>query len=126
MVDERQELASVFDGKEIMSLPNVDVYSNCTKKFAFNNGIRSMKPDIIVTDEINIERDLLDIENALTSGVKVFASIHASSIQELKHKNSFKGLLEKGLFERYIILSKENGLGTIEGIYNQNLSLIGV
>jgi len=126
LVDERQELSSVFDGKEIIKLQNVDVYSNCTKKFAFNNGIRSMKPDVIVTDEINIEKDIDDIENALTSGVKVFASVHAGSINELKQKSSFKNLLAKGLFERYIVLSKKEGLGVVEGIYNQNLNLIGV
>jgi len=126
VVDERQELASIYNGQDITKLSNVDVYSNCTKKFAFNNGIRSMKPDVIVTDEINIERDLYDIENALTSGVKVFASIHAGSVQELKQKNGFKDLVEKGLFERFVVLSKNNGLGTIEGIFNENLRLIGV
>lgn len=126
VVDEREELTNVYNGSEITRIKNIDVYSNCTKKFAFNNGIRSMKPDVIVTDEINIERDISDIENALTSGVKVFASIHASSISELKQKNNFKEFLSKQLFDRYIVLSKQNGLGTIEGVYNQNFKLIGV
>lgn len=126
LVDERQELFSVFDGKDILKLNNVDVYSNCTKKYAFNNGIRSMKPDVIVTDEINVEKDLGDIESALTSGVKIFASIHAGSINELKQKSNFSDFIKKGLFERYIVLSKQNGIGTIEGIYNENLNLIGV
>ena len=126
LVDERQELFSVFDGKDILKFNNVDVYSNCSKKYAFNNGIRSMKPDVIVTDEINIEKDLDDIENALTSGVKIFASIHSGSINELKQKSNFCDFIKKGLFERYIVLSKQNGIGTIEGIYNENLKLIGV
>ncbi|MGN0960861.1 MAG: ATPase, T2SS/T4P/T4SS family [Christensenellales bacterium] len=126
VVDERQELCSTFNGKEIINLSNVDVYKNCTKGFAFNNGIRSMKPDVIVTDEININKDALDIENALTSGVKVIASIHASSINDLKNKSGFKEILNKGLFERFVVLSKDNGVGTIAGVYNQNLKLIGV
>jgi stage III sporulation protein AA len=126
VVDERQELACVFDGNNIAKLNNVDVYSNCTKKFAFNNGIRSMKPDVIVTDEINLDRDIEDIENALTSGVKVFASIHAGSIQQLRQKTRFNEILSKELFERYIVLSKSDGVGVLEGVYNQNLKLIGV
>ena len=126
VVDERQELTNLFDGNEVSRLKNVDVYDNCTKKFAFNNGIRSMKPDVIVTDEINIDRDIDDIENALTSGVKVFASIHASSVFELKSKKGMKEIVDRGLFDRYIVLSCANGIGTIEGVYNQNLKLIGV
>lgn len=126
VVDERQELSSYFNGKEISKLECVDVYSNCSKKFAFNNGIRSMKPDIIVTDEINIDKDLDDIENALTSGVKIFASIHAGSIKELTQKTRFADILEKGLFDRFVLLSKNDGIGTVEGVYNQNLKLIGV
>ena len=126
IVDERQELSSIYNGKEISRLSNVDVYTNCTKKFAFNNGIRSMKPDVIVTDEISLDKDIDDIENALTSGVKVFASIHASSISDLKSKSRFKEILSKNLFDRYVVLSKENGVGTIAGVYNQNLNFIGV
>ena len=126
VVDERQELASIYNGNEIIKLSNVDVYSNSSKKFAFNNGIRSMKPDVIVTDEINIDRDLEDIENAMTSGVKIIASIHAKDINDLRNKARFKELLQKKMFGRYIVLSKDNGIGTVDGIFNENLNLIGV
>ena len=126
IVDEREEIANVYDGKEIFKLQNCDIYSGTTKKFAFNNGIRSMKPDVIITDEINIDKDIEDIENVLTSGVKVFASIHASSTEELRNKDGFKNIISKGLFERYVVLTKENGIGSIAGIYNQNFKLLGV
>ena len=126
VVDERQELINVFNGNEIIKLKNVDCYSNSSKKFAINNGIRSMKPDVIVTDEINIENDLDDIENAMTSGVKVIASIHASSVDDLRNKKLFKEVLNKKLFNRYIVLSKDNGVGTVNGVFNENLHLIGV
>lgn len=126
IIDERQELLNVFNGEDIVKLRNVDCYSNSTKKFALNNGIRSMKPDVIITDEINIEKDLEDIENAMTSGVKVIASIHASDIFDLKNKRDFKDVLNKKLFTRYIVLSKDDGVGTLKGVFNENLHLIGV
>ena len=85
-----------------------------------------MKPDVIVTDEINIERDIDIIENALTSGVKVIASIHASTIYDLKNKSSFQKLLQKGLFERFVVLSNTSGLGTIDGIFDEKLNFLGV
>lgn len=126
VVDERQELTSVFDGSEIQAVKGVDVYKSCSKGFAFHNGIRSMKPDVIITDELNLDRDIEDIENALTSGVKIIASIHASSIQDLKNKSKFRDVLNKGLFERFVVLSKDNGVGIVTGIYNQNLKIIGM
>jgi len=126
VVDERQEIINVFNGEDSTQLSNVDFYLNSSKKFALNNGIRSMKPNIIVTDEINIDRDLGDIENAMTSGVQVIATIHASSVYDLKSKPSFKELLNKKMFTRFIVLSNNDGVGTIEGIYNENLICIGV
>lgn len=126
VIDERNEITSVYNGEEIMKLKNVDIYKNSSKKFGFNNGIRSMKPNVIVTDEINLDKDVLDIENALTCGVKVIASMHGSSICDLKNKFSFGSILSKKLFERYIILSCENGIGTLEGVFDENLNFIGV
>ena len=126
VVDERQELSRIFDGNRVVSLDNVDVCLNSTKTFGFTNGIRSMKPDVIFTDEINIDKDLDIIESALTSGVKVIASLHASNTQDLRNKSSFKQLLDKQLFERYVFLSNENGIGTLEGVFDENLNLLGV
>lgn len=121
VADERGEIAG---GNTLNLGDNVDVYCNCTKLYAFENGIRSLKPDIIVTDEINIERDLEVIENALTCGVKVIATIHAKNIHDLKLKKNFSYLLSNQMFERYIVLNSNCGPGTIEGIYNQNLNCI--
>ena len=97
---------------------------NCSKKFGFQNGIRSLKPDVIVSDEISLDTDLEIIENALTSGVKVIASIHANNIDDLKNKKSFSNLLIKGLFERFVVLNSSCGPGTLAGIYDGQLRCI--
>lgn len=125
VVDERKELSEIFNGRDIYKLKNIDIISNSSKKFAFNNGIRSMKPSLIVTDEIDLYRDIDDIKNAITSGVKVIATIHASSVFDLKNKTLFADVLYKGLFDRYIVLSNSNGIGTIEGVYDDKLFCIG-
>lgn len=126
LVDERNELSSVFNGEMGIRLPNIDIYSRCSKNFGFINGIRSMKPDVIVTDEINIEKDLEIIEMALTSGVSVVASLHASNIKDIRSKIAFKHIIEKSLFERYVFLSADNGVGTLDGVFDENLEFIGV
>lgn len=126
VVDERCEISSAFSNENNLQLNNVDIYQKCSKQFGFNNGIRSMKPDVIITDEINIKNDLGIIENALTCGVKVIATIHASSIYDLKSKPDFNSLLNKKLFERYIQLSNNDGLGCIDGVFNENFTFLGV
>lgn len=123
--DERCELAEIFNGKDISRIKNVDIISGSSKKFAFSNGIRSMRPSIIVTDEIDLEKDIVDIKNAMTSGVKVIASIHASSVFDLKKKEAFLDILKSNLFDRFVVLSNEGGVGTIEGVYDEKLCLIG-
>jgi len=126
VVDERNEISSIFTGEETMKIKNIDVCLNSSKKFGFTNGIRSMKPDIIFTDEINLDNDIDIIESALTSGVKVIATMHASSINDIKNKSGFRELLKKSLFERYVLLSNANGIGTLEGVFDENLNFLGV
>ena len=126
VVDERDEISKVFNGNESYQLKNIDVCLNSSKKFGFTNGIRSMKPDVIITDEINLDNDLDIIETALTSGVKVIATMHASSIFDLKNKPQFQDVLNKRLFERFVILSNNSGVGTLEGVFDENLNFMGV
>ena len=59
VVDERNEICSVVNGEPQIELGGFcDIYTNCSKKYAFKNGIRSMSPDVIITDEIDLENDL--------------------------------------------------------------------
>ncbi len=125
VADERSEIASVVDGKAQIQLGNfVDVYSNCSKEFAFKNGIRSMRPDIIVTDEIDIDNDLQSIIDAVNSGVKVLATIHSDSLTHLRNKRSFDKVFANKVFDRYIILTDDEGPGTLSAIYDEKLQCI--
>ena len=124
IVDERCEITGIYEGVTNLNAGNVDIICNSRKKFAFENGIRSLKPDVIITDEINLTSDLTAIENAVTSGVKVIATIHAENLQDLKLKTAFGDILSKNLFERFVVLGKSNGVGTIEGVYNQNFDCL--
>ena len=122
VVDERNEITTIAE--KIFN--SVDIYKNCTKQYAFENGIRSMRPDVIVTDEINLTNDIDTIENALTSGVKVVATIHANSLTDLRNKKEFKSMLEKKLFDRFVVLGFSNGVGTIEAVFNESFRCIYV
>lgn len=125
LVDERYEIASCVDGLPLLDIgEHTDVVSGANKMFAFTNGIRALKPDIIITDELISEEDGDAVIRAIRSGVKVIASIHANTHLELKDKKEFKELINGGYFERIIVLSGKNGPGTYEGIYDQNFKCV--
>ncbi len=125
IADERNEIASVVNGSPQISLGAFcDIYTNCNKSFAFKQGIRSMRPDVIVTDELNIETDTDCILEAINSGVNVVATIHAQNINQLEHKTGFDKILKNKFFDRFVLLSSDNGPGTLNAVYNEKLECI--
>lgn len=125
VIDERYEIAASVNGEFKMDVGDfTDVYSGCSKRYGFENGIRSMRPDIIVTDEIATTSDIESINYAASCGVAVVASVHSDNIEDLKSKPGFDILIKNKIFKRYIVLSNKKGPGTYEGIYDENLSFI--
>ena len=101
-----------------------DSVSFLNKKDSFLLGIRSMSPDVVVCDELGNNQDFDAVEYAVNCGTAVIATVHANGIDELKNKPEFKRLLENKYFKNYVVLSKANGAGTIEGVYKDNLSKV--
>ncbi len=102
--DERGEIAIGQVGE------SVDVLKYADKKTAFESGIRAMRPDIIVTDELS-QIDCQSVERAVCAGVKVFASAHFSSFSHIQ-----KPFLD--IFDLFVILD-ENKIGKIKKIYDK-------
>lgn len=118
VIDERSEIAACFMGVPQMKLGlRTDVLDNCPKVIGMNMAIRSLSPDVIVTDEIGTDEDIISLNNAINSGVNVITTIHGFSIDDLKNREVFMKILNSSVFERIIILSNKHGVGTVEGIY---------
>ena len=125
VVDERNEICSLCHGEHTFDLGGFcDVYTNCTKEFGFKNGIRSMSPDVIVTDELDLSNDLNIVKQAVNCGVNIVATIHAKNIMQLRQKEEFEDLLRKKYFSRFVILNNDNGPGTLAEIYDEKLNCI--
>lgn len=118
LLDERGELDCGIESNF------TDKIAFASKKDGFENGVRALSPDIIVTDEIGQEDDIMAIHYATSCGVKLLASVHSDSMDALLKKHLFKSLLEEKVFKRFVFLSKRNGPGTLEGIYDENLARI--
>lgn len=118
VVDEKFELAGEKQNFDLGR--NVDIMQGTNKNFAFYSGIKVMNPNVIATDELITEDDIEGVKFAIRSGVKVLATVHAASLEELKNKKYFEEFLKGKYFERIIALSKRNGVGTIEGVFDEN------
>lgn len=127
LADERFEIANCFNGKPTLDVGGfTDVISGGEKQYAFECGIRSMSPDILVTDELSGQKDIESINSVASCGVKILASVHANGIDDLKQKKEFHELINKKVFKRYVVLGLSRGLGTIEGVYDENFRCIYV
>lgn len=119
VLDERGEL----DIGESGSIGNfADKISFARKKVGFENGIRALSPNLIVTDELGQEEDVDAVMYAVNCGVNILASVHCDSIENLQNKPFFERIIKERVFKRFVLLSLRNGPGTIEGVYNENFS----
>lgn len=119
VLDERGELDIGSEG----SIGNFsDKISFARKKIGFENGIRALSPNLIVTDELGQEEDIEAVLYAVNCGVNILASVHCDSIENLINKPYFEKLIKEKIFKRFVLLSLRNGPGTIEGVYNENFS----
>lgn len=101
-----------------------DKISFARKKVGFENGIRSLAPNLIVTDELGQEEDIEAVRYCANCGVNILASAHCDNMDNFLKKPAFSRLIEEKIFKRYVLLSLRNGPGTLEGIYNENFSRI--
>ena len=102
----------------------VDKIAFSNKKNGFENGIRALSPDLIVTDELGHEDDVEAVKYACSCGVKILATTHAESMESFQAKPMFDWLIKQKIFKRFVLLSKRNGPGTFEGVYDEKFSRI--
>ncbi|MDD4839799.1 MAG: hypothetical protein PHE93_03915 [Clostridia bacterium] len=113
IIDERFEIAASMDGCATLDIGDCDVVSGVSKTVAYENTIRAMSPELIVTDELFREAEVRAVLDIVRSGVGVLASVHARDIEALKKSVVFAPLLE--VFDCYVVLGK-NPVGTIKQI----------
>lgn len=126
VIDERSEIAGVHKGIAQNDIGlRTDILDGCLKSDGIMMAIRSMSPDIIAVDEIGSKRDVESIHEALKAGIKLIATIHGSSIEEVQSKSSMEDLFKEKIFDRFIILDRSNGVGTIKKIISgENLKVV--
>ena len=119
VVDERSELGACYMGTPQNDLGiRTDILDCCPKAKGMMMLIRSMSPQVIAVDEIGSREDLEAIDHVISCGCKLIATVHGSSIEDVKSKPILGELLRKRLFERYVILNNIKQIGHLEEIYD--------
>ncbi len=123
--DERSEIAGCYNGESSYDLGSrSDILDGCPKAEGILMLIRSMSPDVIITDEIGKKEDVGAIEAALCAGVKTITTIHGSSYEDVE--NSAVGeLIKKHIFETLVFLSAVPSTGTVKRIMKLSSSRKG-
>lgn len=103
--DERGELSAGDLGN------TSDVVRFADKLTVFTAGIRAMRPDLIVTDEL-LPEDYAAVRRATESGIFVFASAHLKRYEDVPEK----------LFSRYVVLDGLGRVGRILGSNGENVA----
>lgn len=98
IADERHEIAACHDGVPQMDVGmRTDVADGCPKGSGMDMLMRSMSPQILITDEIGGREDMETIRLASRRGVSVIATAHAGSYEELQ-KGPLREILEERIF----------------------------
>ena len=120
VVDERSEIAGSYQGIPQNDLGiRTDVLDCCPKAEGMMMLIRSMSPEVVAVDELGNYEDIHAIESVVHCGCKLFATVHGSSIEDIKRKPLLQRLMQEKIFERYIVLYKKDCAGQIKAIYDE-------
>ena len=68
--------------------------------------VRSMAPDVIITDELSGAIDTEAVSEAAKYGIAVIASIHAGNTAQLRSKAWLRRAVEDGLFAKVFLLRR--------------------
>ncbi len=119
VVDERSEIAGACRGVAQNRLGiRTDVLDGCPKAEGMMMLIRSMSPEVVAVDEIGTAEDLHALESVLNCGCRVLATVHGNSMEDVRQKPLLGDLVERHVFQRYILLSGREAPGTVQTIFD--------
>ena len=103
VVDQRGELFPDHFDRGFMT----DVMTGCPKREGIEIMLRTMGPECIAMDEITAEGDCQALLRAAWCGVRLLATAHAGSIRDLKTRPLYRPVLEYGVFDHILVLSRD-------------------
>ncbi len=116
VVDERSELAGGAGPDRFDVGWKTDVLEGFPKAQGMMLALRSLNPQVLVTDEIGTPEDGEALREAVNCGVAVVASAHGASIGDLRLRPTLRELLRDNLFRLFVVLDGKQGVGVISAV----------
>ncbi|UOQ47476.1 stage III sporulation protein AA [Gracilibacillus caseinilyticus] len=117
IVDERSEICASINGvPQHLFAPRIDVLDRCPKAEGMMMFVRSMSPEVVIVDEIGSERDAEAIDEVIHAGVQIVCTVHGKSLEDIMKRPTMKNILEKNIFQRFMILSNQQRAGEVTEI----------
>ena len=92
----------------------------CEKGQGMNMLIRSMAPDVIAVDEIGSKEDVEALFFCAYRGCSILATAHGKNKESLSKNPYMREIINKKMFQRYVILEQRNQPGYIAQIMDEN------
>ena len=107
LADERGEVAALWEGLPQFDVgERTDVLEGCPKAQGLMMLLRGMGPQVLACDEVTLPADCAALEQCANCGVRLLATVHADSVEDLKRKSLYRSLLERGLFTRAVTIDR--------------------
>ena len=104
IIDTREEITPFVKDKL-----TADIFLGYPKGLGIELATKSMTPQLIICDEISSKSEGLAILNAIHCGVRLIATTHADSLDELMKKESVKELINAKVFEYALGIKRNKG-----------------
>ncbi len=113
IVDERSEIAGSYESAPQFDIGmQTDVLDRFPKSSGMLLALRSLSPQILITDELGDTEDIEAIRKVSGAGCKLIASVHGDNAEELKRTK--RELLS--FFDIAVIMGRQNGLPAVLSI----------
>lgn len=117
VIDEREEISAPYMGIPSLDLGSrTDLIFGCDKSTGIEMSLRSLGPEIVAVDEIYSMADFESIKRLKGCGCSILATHHATDFDELLTKKFGKMILQEKMFERFLVLGKEEGKYIIKNV----------
>ena len=87
-----------------------------------HTGIGVDVEEMDITDAAKVDEVIKasDVETVIHCGCKLIATAHGESLEDILDQPFFYRLMSEKIFERYIILGKNDQAGYLEGVLDEN------
>ena len=105
VIDSREEIIPALDKSELCA----DVFSGYPKGIGIEIATKSMTSEIIICDEISSFDEAQAVLKASNCGVKLIATVHASSFEELCSRAILEDLINHNAFDYAVGIARDVG-----------------